>query len=98
MANFEFDFPKTPAGALDALWRAVIRLVQQVEPRSVTLKNVEIGTTETPVAHGLKRTPAFCIPLVHNLQIACQCKNPDDRFVYLRASAACVCDVKVWLQ
>lgn len=93
---FKFDFPETPAATLSEIWRALVRLVHQVEPKSVTIQNVEVGTTETPIAHGMRMVPAFCVPIAHNLQIVCQCKPPDAKHVYLRASAACVCDVKVW--
>jgi hypothetical protein len=93
---FVFKFPETPTGTLGELWRALIGLLPQVEPRSVTLRNVQIETVETPVSHGLKTVPSFASPTAHNLQIVCQCKNPDDKYVYLRASAQCVADVKVF--
>lgn len=92
---FVFKFPETPAGTIGEIWRAMIGLLPQLEPRSSTLKNVQIETVETPVAHGMKRVPSFVAVTAHNLQIVCQCKNPDDKYVYLRASAQCVADVKV---
>lgn len=94
--QFRFDFPERPVGTIGELWQALIKLVTQIEPRSVTLNNVQIETVETPIAHGMKRVPSIAIPVAHNLQIICQCKNPDDKYVYLRASAQCVADVKVW--
>lgn len=98
MQAFKYIFPETPNGTLGELWRAIIRLLPQVEPKAVTLRNVQVETVETPVAHGTGRAPAMVSVVPHNLQIVCQCKEPDAKYVYLRASAQCVVDVKVFAQ
>lgn len=97
-APFKFEFPETPVGTVLELWRALIRLLSQVEPKSATLKGVQIQTVETPLAHGLKRVPAIAVPVPHNSATVYQSKEPDVKYIYLRASSQCTCDVKVFVQ
>lgn len=93
---FTFKFPETPVGTLAELWRALIGLLPQVEPRSVIIKGITIKAEETPVAHGMKVVPSFCSVATYSSASWYQTKNADARFVYLRASSGCLADVKVW--
>ena len=93
---FTFKFPETPVGTLAELWRALIGLLPQVEPRSATIKAATIKAEETPIAHGLKVAPSFCSASPYASATWYQTKNADARFVYLQASAECLADVKVW--
>lgn len=91
-----FDFPQTPNGTLGELWRAVLRLLPQLAGALVINRGVTIGTSETPVAHGLRSAPtsAMVVP-----QADCrwwQTKAPDSKYVYFAASTSVAADVVVF--
>jgi hypothetical protein len=87
------DFPKTPAGTLAELWRAVLDLLPQLERG--TIKDVAIATTETPVAHTLGRVPEAVFWSPHSNVTIWRSSPSTSRFVYLTASSACVADLRV---
>jgi hypothetical protein len=88
-----FDFPITPQGTLGELWRAVLRLLPQME--RVVIRNFTVGTVETPIAHGQKSAPKTAHPLPQADARVWQTKAPDTKCVYFAASASVVCDVEI---
>lgn len=91
----DFDFPTTPAGTVQELWRAILRILPGVGRRQKVIRNFSIGTTETPVGHGLGYVPdsAFLIPRADVRWW--QTREPDAKCAYFAASAAVVANVVV---
>lgn len=89
----ELTFPRTPRGSLGELWQAAIDLLPQITPR--VLRDRTVGTTETPIAHGLGFAPLMAHPVPHSDARVWRTRTPDAKYVYLAASGAVVCDVEV---
>lgn len=89
-----FRFSQQPPKTLDELFRRILELLPQLEPK--VLHDVTIDTTTTKVAHGLGYAPSIVIPSAPNcLALICQDQQADMRNLYLRASNLCVCDVRI---
>jgi hypothetical protein len=88
-----FIFPNTPTGTVAQLWDAIWDLLPQLERRVV--KNVTIGTVETPVAHGLKFAPQMGIAYPQADARVWRTRNPDPKFCYFAASSSVVCNVEI---
>jgi hypothetical protein len=89
-----FRFPTQPPKTLMELFDRLRELLPQVEVK--VLASREIGTTETPIAHGLRQVPIFVrTSNPHCLAVIRKTKNPDDKCVYLRATNKVVADVWV---
>ena len=87
-----FDFPQTPDGKLDELWRAVLRLLPQLTRR--VRRNVAIGTAETPVAHGMRFAPQMVMAMPMANVSVWETKAPDTKLVYLQAASAVTCSLE----
>lgn len=81
-------FSTQPPKDLQEEHRRLVELLPQLERRFI--EDVEVGTTETAIAHGLNFTPRHANPIPHCLAMVCETKRPDSRNVYLRASNLCV--------
>lgn len=90
-----FEFPTTPGGAVEELWKAVLRLLPQLAGRVSVIRQVSVGTDETPVAHGLGFVPTGVIPLLLANVTVWQPRDPDSRFAYFTASSATTINVAV---
>lgn len=91
------NFPTQPGGSVADLWYACMDLVQQLEQSMfVTIKEVTIETTETPVAHGQKFIPSAGAPIARTNVAVWQSSQPDAQFCYFTAASSVVCDVKVF--
>jgi hypothetical protein len=89
-----FRFPTHPPSSLLELFQWVRDLLPQLEPKII--KNMEIGTNETAVAHGLKSVPRFVSHSTPDCLVRIrQTKPPDAKNIYFRASTLCVVDVWV---
>ena len=87
-------FPTHPPQTLQELFERVRDVVRQLETKE--LRNVEVETTETAVAHGLGHVPSWVgMPIPHCLSLVRQTKRPDDKCIYLRASNKCVVHVEL---
>jgi hypothetical protein len=86
------DFPTRPDGDLPTLWRALLRLIPQLESHFVT---ATIGTTETAVAHGLGSTPRLMVPVARGNATVWRSSDPDTKCGYFTASTSVVVDFKV---
>lgn len=91
----EFDFPRTPGGTIADLWSAILRLLPQLGGKVTIARDVSVGTTETPVAHGLPFAPLEAIPLPRSDVRAWQTRDPDSKYVYVAASASATMNVAV---
>lgn len=91
----DFDFPTTPDGTLKELWRAVLRVLPQIGRRQKVLRSVSIGTTETPIAHGLNYVPDSASLILQADARWWRTRIPDAKCVYFAASVAVVADVVV---
>jgi hypothetical protein len=89
----KLTFPLKPNGTIAELWQAVLDLIPQLE-RGV-IRNVSIGTTETAIAHGMTAAPDVVFWAQQSNVTIWRSSAPDERFVYLTASSACVADLKV---
>ena len=88
-----FDFPRTPGDTLGSLWNGMFKLLPQLT--RVVLHDRAIKTVETPIAHGLKSSPKGCNVLPYADARVWRTRAPDNRFVYLAASAAITADVEI---
>jgi hypothetical protein len=91
----DFDFPSTPAGTVGELWRAILRVLPSIGRRQKVLRTVSIGTTETPVAHGLGYVPDSASLILNANATWWQTRSPDAKCVYFAASTAITADVVV---
>lgn len=91
----DFDFPTTPAGTVQELWRAILRILPGVGRRQKVLRGRSIGTTETPISHGLNYVPDSAILIPQSDVRWWQTKAPDAKCAYFAASAAVAADVVV---
>jgi hypothetical protein len=92
----DFDFPRTPNGTVAELWAAVIRLIPQLGSKVTILRDIDVGTVVTPIAHGLGFTPTEAIPVLKADLRAWTTQQPDSRFIYLQASSATTINVAVF--
>lgn len=91
------NFPTSPGGTLAELWAAFMDLAQQLESALfVTVKEVTIDTTETPVAHGQSFIPSICVPVPQTNVAVWQSSQPDAQYCYFTAASSVVVDVKVF--
>lgn len=91
------NFPTSPSGNIADLWSACMDLVHQLEQSLfVTVKEVTIYTTETPVAHGQAFTPSVAVAIPQTNVAVWQSSQPDAQFCYFTAASSVVCDVKVF--
>jgi hypothetical protein len=88
----DFTFPRTPPKTLDELWAAVLTLLPELARR--VRRDQAIGTTETPIAHGLGFAPQAVRVLPTSDVRVWETQAPDSRFVYLRASGACTASLE----
>lgn len=89
----KIDFPQKPDGTLPELWRACLDLLPQIENRVRT--GIAIGTTETPVAHGLGFAPLMGVPVPRSEATIWRTRSPDSKYMYFAPSQACTADVLV---
>ncbi len=91
------NVPTSPGGSLADLWATVMDLSQQLEQSLfVTIKEVTIDTTETPVAHGKAFIPSIAVAVPQTNVAVWQSSQPDAQFCYFTAASSVVCDVKVF--
>ena len=96
MRFFRIPQNQEGASALGALWSVVIDLANDIESFfGVTIHDVQVGTTETVVAHGQRYTPGICIPVARGSWKVYQTRQPDERNCYLAAESAVVCDLRI---
>jgi hypothetical protein len=88
-----FDFPNRPTGTISELWQAIWDLLPQLQRKVV--KNVTVGTVETPIAHGLKFAPQMGIAYPQADARVWRTRSPDNKFCYFAASASVVCNVEI---
>jgi hypothetical protein len=86
-------FPETPSGTLAELWRACLDLLPQLGRKVVY--DVTIGTSSTPVEHGLGYIPTTAIPVLHSDARVWRSANPDAKYVYFAASGSVICDIEI---
>jgi hypothetical protein len=86
-------FSTQPPKDLQELHRRLAELLPQLEHKFI--EDVEVGTEETPIAHGLNYTPSHAIPLPHCLALVCETKRPTKEHVFLRATNKCVVTVEI---
>lgn len=86
-------FVNRPTGTLPELWEECARMDER--STRVIVKDFAIGTTETPLAHGMGVVPQGVFWAPHSDVSVWRSSAPDSRFVYLIASSACVADVEV---
>jgi hypothetical protein len=89
----EIDFPQRPPETLVELWQWVRALLPQL--RRTVVRTFAVGTTETPLAHGMRFAPQMAHPVPRADVRVWQTQIPDARFVYLAASSACTVDVEI---
>jgi hypothetical protein len=89
-----FRFPHREPRDAKELYQWLRELLPELEIR--VLENCEVGTTTTPIAHGLGMVPFFVrCSTPHCIALVRQVKKADNKNVYLRATNACVVDVFV---
>ena len=88
-------YPKEPPKTVGELSAQTRDLASQLDKIFTVIRDQEVGTTETAIAHGLGFVPKMAHVTPHCLAMVCQTKAPDTKSVYLRASNLCVCDIWV---
>lgn len=89
------SLPQRANATTEELARDLRDLLPQLERR--VLSSVTIGTTSTPLAHGLSGTPRLVNVLPHADARVWRSAAPDGSVVYLQASVSVACDVEVVL-
>jgi hypothetical protein len=89
MLRFATSVPKT----LEELYERIRELLPQIEPKVIT--NMEIGTSETAVAHGLPFVPGYAFLIPHSCTMWCHTRFPDSKNAYFRAKNPVVADVVI---
>lgn len=59
------------------------------------IRDVLVGTTSTPIAHGLSTAPRMVLVCPQADARVWRSATPDSTLVYLRASASVTCDIEV---
>jgi hypothetical protein len=91
-----FRYPTSIPRSLEEQHERMRELLRQLEP--IVFQNIEVGTVETPIAHGQKSVPRWVKDSTpHSLSRVRQTRPPDAKNVYFRASKACVIDLLVVL-
>lgn len=90
--HYAYDFPNRPPSTLEELWRWVTDLLPQLQPR--ISRRVSLTTSQTVVPHGLGAIPRLVNWIAHDDSYCWHSADPDERFVYLTASAAADFDLE----
>ncbi len=88
-------FRDNPQTTLPELQRELKLVVAQIND-PVIIRDVAIGTASTPSLHGLKGAPRAVVVCPRDLVTWCRAAEPDERRVFLMASADTVADIVVY--
>jgi hypothetical protein len=89
--------PDQPLTSLVALQEALTFAFAQLGPAALgyTIRDQAIGTSSTPIAHGLTAQPRFVMAFPQSDARVWRSAVSDDRRVWLQASSATTADVLV---
>lgn len=89
-------FALRPSQTVEDLSKQVQELIPQIDRQPRVIRNVEVLTTETAIAHGLNYPPSyFSHSIPHCLTMIRQTRFPDSKNVYLRATVKCVVNLEI---
>jgi len=93
-SRLTLDSLKPPAD-VGELYQRAQRAENDRRRERVFLKDVSVGTSSTPIAHGQNRIPKGFVAIPHSGVVPYRAAEPDEGHVYIRAASAITCDVEI---